>query len=228
MFVIHRRQNLQIQFRRALLLEDYRNANLEVDRSLKLAHTIVQWGLAIYGVFLGIGLAVANLALHVYSHETVRIGALLLFSVVIPGIAASTAITWLGELFRLERAAAYARSLETRLNAIATIDDELETAAIHWHSEVKRWRATRSGNFGVFAFLGTAGLFFVAVATACIISVLLNLEFSTIWGGPIWSILAVAVFVVFLAIAIPTGRATIRTGKLDRLPTDTHDVVTGA
>ena len=86
---------------------------------------------------------------------------LLVFGFGLPGIIWLNATTWLGELYRAERAGSYLRALETNLAAVPGLRDRIGFEPARWERFIWSNRKVRSlWGKQVITYLGTAGTFF--------------------------------------------------------------------
>lgn len=101
--------------------------------------------------------------------------ALLLFGGPVPGIVWLSAWTWLGELYKAERAGVYVYKLEQRIAEIPGLTERLGFQPAGWESFIREGR--RNGRLWgkqTMTYLGTAGVFFGVVVGSTIV-------FWTLW-----------------------------------------------
>jgi hypothetical protein len=103
----------------ALVLAEYTSLRDEAMHAMDAAAGAVRWSLATYGVIFASGLIVAHEALtNPHGRAALDLIVLLVFGGVLPGLVCVGAWTWLGEISRLQRAAAQIRSIEARIAAV--------------------------------------------------------------------------------------------------------------
>lgn len=149
-----------------LVTAEYSSLRNAIITSEQYLHQVLSWGLAGYTVFFVGGLQVA-ISTHL-PHSLVRQLELLIFFLALPGYVCAMALTWLGELQRVEMAAWYIRSLELRWSEHYTGSKDF----FRWESWIAGQAGTRR-NKNVPAFVGPMLLFGGSLVTSLVAGLLL-------------------------------------------------------
>lgn len=147
---------------RAILIQEQSSLRAEILASYGYAQSIVRWTLATFAAVAAAGLvAVYNASTQ--NNPLLFNVSMLIFGVGIPAIVWLNAWTWLGELYRAERAGSYLRCVEQDLAAVPGLVERLSFQPARWESFI--WSNRRSRTLWgkqTMTYLGTAGVFFGA------------------------------------------------------------------
>lgn len=144
---------------RAILVQEQSSLRAEILASYGYAQSIVRWTLATFAAVAAAGLVA------VYNASTQNNALLfdismLIFGAGIPAIVWLNAWTWLGELYRAERAGSFLRKLENDLASVPGLIERLGFQPARWESFIWSNRRQRTlWGKQVMTYLGTAGVF---------------------------------------------------------------------
>ena len=143
---------------KAFLIQEHSSLRAEVLASYGYAQSIVKWTLATFAT----GLAAALVAVYNANSNAILFNmALIIFGVGLPGVIWLNSWTWLGELYRAERAGSYLRAVEADLERVPGLVNRLGFQPARWESFIASNREVK-GLWGkqTITYLGTAGIFF--------------------------------------------------------------------
>jgi hypothetical protein len=109
-----------LTFRENLFLEEYRSLREESRQALTAQQVSLQWSLAAIVVVFGAALAFGGRSLAGAPPQTPSVSShtfafYLAFGFAVPGLIIGAAMTWMGELFKMERVGCYLRARENQL-----------------------------------------------------------------------------------------------------------------
>jgi len=146
---------------RELLIEEHSVLRAEILASYGYAQSIVKWTLATFAALTAAGLVAINNATGVQDNPILINVIPVVFGFGIPGIIWLNATTWLGELYRAERAGSYLRALETNLSKIPGLRERIGFEPSRWERFIWSNRDVKSlWGKQIVTYLGTAGTFF--------------------------------------------------------------------
>jgi len=184
---------------RAILIEEHSSLRAEILASYGYAQSIVKWTLTAFVSISAAGLIAIYNAVSTDNAILVDV-TLIIFGFGLPGIVWLNAWTWLGELYRAERAGSYLRAVEADIANVPGITKHLGFQPARWETFIWSNRKVR-GLWGkqTITYLGTAGVFFGAAFGSVVILVVLWAELADngvlhpaelAWLWPIGSALA--------------------------------------
>lgn len=159
---------------KSLLIQEHSSLRGEILASYGYAQSIVRWTLATFAAFVAAGLvAVYNASTR--DSELLFAAALIIFGIGIPGIVWLNSWTWLGELYRAERAGSFLRRVETDLTDVEGLRERLGFAPLRWENFIWSNRTSKTlWGKQTLTYFGTAGVFFGSAAGSAII-------FASLW-----------------------------------------------
>lgn len=170
---------------RSLLIQEHQALRAEILASYSYAQSIVKWTLATFAATIAAALvAVFNATSGSFNFLLINV-VLIILGFGIPGIVWLSSWTWLGELYRAERAGSYLRALENNLRNVRGLNDQLGFQPMRWESFIWSNRESR-GLWGkqTMTYLGTAGVFFGAAAGSVVILLVVTSELSRAGAFP--------------------------------------------
>ncbi|WP_214468536.1 hypothetical protein [Microbacterium flavescens] len=161
---------------RAVLIEEHSSLRAEILASYGYAQSIVKWTLATFAAVIAAGLVAINNSTGSASNTILVNVVLVIFAFGLPGIIWLNASTWLGELYRAERAGSYLRAMEANLAGVEGLTARLGFQAARWETFIWSNRKAR-GLWGkqLMTYVGTAGTFFgTAVGSFVILCIVIS------------------------------------------------------
>lgn len=147
---------------KSILVQEHASLRAEILGAYGYAQSIVRWTLATFAAVSAAGLVAVYNASNNNNQLLFNI-ALLLFGAGVPGIVWLNAWTWLGELYRAERAGSYLRHLEADVAAMPGLTARLGFQPARWETFIWSNRRTKTlWGKQTMTYLGTAGVFFGA------------------------------------------------------------------
>lgn len=162
---------------RSLLVQEHASLRAEILASYAYAQSIVKWTLATFAAIAAAGLvAIAN-AIGTSVNAILVDVILIIFAFGLPGIIWLNAFTWVGELYRAERAGSYLRAVEAGLSKVKGLSESLGFQPIRWESFIWTNRHVRKSLWGkqTMTYIGTAGTFFGS-AIGCIVILIVMIQ----------------------------------------------------
>jgi hypothetical protein len=155
---------------RALLVQEQSALRAEILASYGYAQSIVKWTLATFATILAASLVAVYNADKSGMRDVLLNIVLAIFALGLPGIVWMNAWTWLGELYRAERAGSYLRAVEEDIAAVPGLTERLGFAPARWERFIEKNRRVR-GLWGkqTATYLGTAATFFGCAAIAVLL-----------------------------------------------------------
>lgn len=158
------------EFARALVIEEHASLRSEILASYGYAQSIVKWTLATFAAVTAAGLVAINNSTGSADNPILIDVVLIVFGFGLPGIIWLNASTWLGELYRAERAGSYLRALEADISQIQGLYERMKFEPARWERFI--WSNRKRKNLWgkqVVTYVGTAGTFFACAAGSFII-----------------------------------------------------------
>jgi hypothetical protein len=212
---------------RALVVEEYSSLRAEILASYGFAQSIVRWTLTAFAALTAAALLAMYNADGSSSAAFFRNAAAIAFGIVLPVMAWLSAWTWLGELYRADRAGAYLRSLEMDIARVPGLAGRLGFQPIRWGSFLHETeRRSPGGPKTTMTDLGSAAVLFGIVATSLLFFAMLWKQLwedneieplSLAWVLPVGVLLlnficGVVCFVIFRRLAkLGNGDVAVRT-----------------
>lgn len=211
-------QRMLDEFAQSAVLQEHASLRSEILASYGYAQSIVRWTLATFVAITAAGLVAVNNANTTQNMLLFHI-VLTIFGGAIPGIVWLSAWTWLGELYRAERAGSYLRRLEHDLTNVNGVARSLGFAPLGWETFIwaNRERRTLWGK-QTLTYLGTAGVFFGSVFGSLLIFGVLLAQLAESGMLPWWwGVTSVAgallITIVGVAVSFVIYRRLMRLGR---------------
>lgn len=167
--------NERLRLSSELVLAEYVSLREEALHAMDAAASAVRWSLATYGVIFASGL----IAFHEASGLSASPSALswivlLVFGGVLPGLISVGAWTWLGEISRLQRAAAQIRSIEKRVAKVVGFrvllgGDPIRQQRYITHARKSKSKTERGFGKQSVQYVSTAGVFFGLILASIVV-----------------------------------------------------------
>lgn len=146
---------------RAVVIEEHSSLRAEILASYGYAQSIVKWTLATFAAVIAAGLIAINNSTGAADNPILVDIVLVIFAFGLPGVIWLNASTWLGELYRAERAGSYLRALEADLAKTPGLNARLGFQPARWETFIWSNRTSKTlWGKQVVTYLGTAGTFF--------------------------------------------------------------------
>lgn len=204
---------------RAILIEEHSTLRAEILASYGYAQSIVKWTLATFAAVTAAGLIAINNSTGAADNPILVDVVLVVFGFGLPGIIWLNASTWLGELYRAERAGSYLRAMESDLAKLPDLRDRLGFDPARWERFIWSNRKTKTlWGKQVITYLGTAGTFFGSAA-GCIVILWIVVDRLGQLGkiepaglGWVWIAGSIAANVAFIAVCVYIYRRLMKLG----------------
>lgn len=203
---------------KSLVVEEYSTLRSEIHAAYGYAQSIVRWTIATFAAVTAAGL-IALYNATTRNDDLLFAIALILFGVGIPGIVWMNSWTWLGELYRAERAGSYLRNLEARIEASPGLKRRLGFSPIRWETFI--WSHRKKNTLWgkqTLTYLGTAGVFFGSAAgSAAIFAIIwftrLHRAVDFLPAGVIYAAAALAINLIGLIICFKIRSRLFKLGE---------------
>lgn len=171
---------------KSAVLQEHASLRAEILASYGYAQSIVRWTLATFAAISAAGLVAVYNASNAQNMLLFNV-VLIIFGGAMPGIVWLSAWTWLGELYRAERAGSYLRRLEQDLVDVPGLADILGFSPLRWENFI--WNNRSSGTLWgkqTITYLGTAGVFFGSVLGSLLIFTIVLQQLVAASLLPLW------------------------------------------
>lgn len=204
----------------AVLIQEHTAVRDEILASYGYAQSIVRWSLATFAAVLAAGLLLLGDKSGAQVSPVAISIALLIFGFAVPGLVWLNSWSWLGELYRAERAGSYLRALEKDLASVSGLVARLGFQPARWESFISANRAAK-GLWGkqTVTYLGTAGVFFGSATASEVVFYLVVVESAHLstWAQAVpawlWLVSSLAVHVTGIVVAFSIFRRLMRLGS---------------
>lgn len=197
-----------------LLVQEYASVRAEAIQSFENSQSIIQWSLATYGVLFGAGLIASRQEGSQTANDFVAYAALVIFSLVLPGLVCAATWQWLGEITRMERTGVFLRGLEHALRSAghAQLSPGLRFA-LNWET----FLVGGPGRKRLAPYLGTAIMFAGSLLSSVAFAFMwLWSHFGAeTWRFPnvAWIIAATSILVLYFWVSLTLGVSVLRLGR---------------
>lgn len=207
---------------RALLVEEHASLRAEILASYGYAQSIVKWTLATFAAITAAGLIAINNATGGTPNPILINAVLVIFGVGLPAIVWLYSFTWVGELYRAERAGSFLRAFEASIAAVPGLTERLGFQPLRWESFIWANRNVKKSLWGkqVMTYLGTAAAFlgtalggyvmlWIIIDSLLSRDLLVGREWAWIWlvGSALLNLGCLAMFLLMSRRLFAIGRA---------------------
>ncbi|WP_417562846.1 hypothetical protein [Microbacterium sp.] len=156
---------------RTLLVQEHSSLRSEILASYGYAQSIVKWTLATFAAIAAAGLVAVSNATGDKQNPILVDTVMVIFGIGLPAITWLYSFTWIGELYRAERAGSFLRALEAEISAVDGLTARLGFQPVRWESFIWANRNLKKSLWGkqVMTYLGTAAVFLGTSAGSFII-----------------------------------------------------------